>query len=504
MPTRCASKKCCKFGDLKCGRCKWEFYCSRTCQSEDWKFHKKQCPYVVTPGTKVSEFSRDGFGINFSASLRAEIRDLPNIPAEYRERYGEDEVGYTKLFTEWDSFQVQMVEEETDGIEMEKIDDYLRDRWKVEPDTALLDFLEEAEFGEIFETDSFSAMKTVMMKWDYAIRMKHHRFRNTQLRPELLNVQIGKTYVNIGFVDIQQMVFSNITNPEDEGRVKWFGYESNPICVAKSKLLLELIHASACSPREILQVWYSSTITIKALNAVQKCCKLLIDLELNAKVEAVFEHWSSATWSVADGRKKWRKSTDTTEYSIGFPLFNILRNMENVIDRQEVVRYFLTGEIFLTDSDELKYSGNITMFACTDTRSNGHARIFNTVNLKELRYVGSLVSTVENHFLTKLANFSSALEKDMISVVLNCGIVSVDKPSSCGVLDPVMDYKFHNTGHGMGGVSLVGKVKDIEKDKNELLDEIKSLKPDVIDWTNIPDYLTPQYFFKLAKVILRL
>ena len=87
-----------------------------------------------------------------------------------------------------------------------------------------------------------------------------------------LEMNTGKCYVSVGFVDIQQLLFANIIG---KGHVEYHGYDMNPICVARAKLILELLKDPLCSDQEILQIWYSTSINLNAGNAIQEGCKKL-------------------------------------------------------------------------------------------------------------------------------------------------------------------------------------------------------------------------------------
>jgi hypothetical protein len=39
----CMARMCIQIGKNNCARCKWAYYCSRTCQTENWKTHKLLC-----------------------------------------------------------------------------------------------------------------------------------------------------------------------------------------------------------------------------------------------------------------------------------------------------------------------------------------------------------------------------------------------------------------------------------------------------------------------------
>ena len=42
-PQRCGNGKCREPGVLRCSKCKWKSYCTKTCQKAHWKKHKMSC-----------------------------------------------------------------------------------------------------------------------------------------------------------------------------------------------------------------------------------------------------------------------------------------------------------------------------------------------------------------------------------------------------------------------------------------------------------------------------
>ena len=55
--TRCNKEDCKKDGTLRCSRCKKFNYCSKECQTSDWKKHKKQCKKPEEKGSPSNDNS---------------------------------------------------------------------------------------------------------------------------------------------------------------------------------------------------------------------------------------------------------------------------------------------------------------------------------------------------------------------------------------------------------------------------------------------------------------
>ena len=74
--------KCCsncgKYWDKefkKCGGCRNTYYCSKTCQAEDWKNHKHMCSHKKNKIDKKNETSQFVFALNFHRLLYKENDD---------------------------------------------------------------------------------------------------------------------------------------------------------------------------------------------------------------------------------------------------------------------------------------------------------------------------------------------------------------------------------------------------------------------------------------------
>ena len=76
-------------------------------------------------------------------------------------------------------------------------------------------------------------------------------------------VKEGKSYVNVGFVDNSVILFSHVVI-KDESKafkpVKFYNIDMNPICVARSIIIYEMMKQKV--PTEaILEVWYLSCLS---------------------------------------------------------------------------------------------------------------------------------------------------------------------------------------------------------------------------------------------------
>ena len=461
---KCGDGSCEKEGKSRCMRCLSVWYCSKECQTANWSHHKKVCK-PQTSNSQVKDLSSAALDLEKLALVSLALRDLlvlPKIPKfhkEYAAKYPGDKTGHMFLDMEYN-----LAVEPRKGIDTELAEfgtqkQVLMKRWLPVSGEPLWNMLESSvgKPGIIWPLMDTAEIKRFRQG---AILKTCQVMRNIPV--DIVDVEVGKTYATFGFADLQQIMFSNIVDPEKPGHVTWFGADVRSMCVARAELILHLIRTDACSPKAILQIWYSSSISQEAMKALKLCCQILAkDETMKMKgLDQYFEFWGNVELSCEKARLQWfTKSSAPTRETI--------TDMMKVIDRQSVTRYFLTGEIFLGRGKN--NLGNITMFLSPEKTLENHieANIFGTINLKDVPEVkGSFVTAVESLFLTKLRSFQSHLKGYKIQINLFDGIIARDAATN-----------------------------------DALLTNIRTVtKPDVIYWSNLPEYWTRKEFFEIVKL----
>ena len=163
--------------------------------------------------------------------------------------------------------------------------------------------------------------------------------RNTP-SPEA-SLERGKTYISLGFVDLQQLMEADVRGLAESGPgIAWHGYDMNPIAVAKAKLITAMLKEEVPLV-QILQIWFSTAIksdTAKTLSIFSK--KLLLS-EKHGELQDLLRCWSSpSTIRTEASLKAWKER-------VGSKVLLALQLLVNKRDRVEYARYILTGQIFL-------------------------------------------------------------------------------------------------------------------------------------------------------------
>ena len=246
----------------------------------------------------------------------------------------------------------------------------------------------------------------------------------------------------------------------EDGPVAWHGYDMNPIAVAKSKLVLAMLEQDVPLD-QILQIWFSTCISNEAAKTLDAFCQALSVTEKDTKVLVLFDYWSSVpfcgTISVEPTIQIWNMGRK--EGSIAaIPMLRSKR------DRVEYACYLLKGQIFIGGTSEEDLTGNPT-FLYPPNLSHSYTiavneNIYCTLS-GDLNSESSTFASIEKRFSSNLTDLRMHIKENQIKIKLSAGKISADNKA--------------------------------------VLSEIKGLKPAGIEWSNIPDYLTIQEFFSIAR-----
>ena len=433
-----------------CSGCKGIHYCSKEHQREDWKNHKTKC--------KGKEKKGPTTGIGSGAK--------PSFHLEYKEAYPADHGGFSKLATWFQNFQMMawnmqnMVPGFKDCLlnSFGTVDRILSKRWglSVRVDREILAFLQKEgnTVGQVWR--DHPALKRSIpfgtgVRADGAtIQMaKMQNMRNTPSTK--LQLERGKTYISLGFVDLQQLMEADLVGQLESGPVSWHGYDMNPAAVAKSELVLAMLKENV-PVEHILQIWYSTSISLEAARTLQVFCEKLMLEKLNP----YFFWWASQTVRVEASIQAWERG----RADAGFTSIPALLSK---MDRLEYARYILKGQIFIAAGAE-NLTGNPTFtlpkgVSCIPASNES---IYCTMeNAGDLDSGRSLFASIERRFVDNLANLRRRVKENQIKITLSEATISADS--------------------------------------KEVLKKIKSLNPAGIEWSNLPDYFNIPDFFSTAR-----
>ena len=249
---------------------------------------------------------------------------------------------------------------------------------------------------------------------------------------------------------------AELTGLTEDGPVAWHGYDMNPIAVAKSKLILAMLEQDVPLD-QILQIWFSTCISPEAASQLAVFCSALKCREENEDIRVLFDYWAKVSGTVdwMDLIQAWHRGRSDSSFT-SIPM--LLRER----DRVEYARYVLRGQIFLGGSDS--FTGNPTFLPPQHLSSSylppTNESVYCTFS-GELHSENFMFASIEKRFLRNLANLRKHIKENQIKITLSAGTISADNKA--------------------------------------VLSEIKGLKPAGIEWSNIPDYLTVQEFFSIAR-----
>ena len=269
-----------------------------------------------------------------------------------------------------------------------------------------------------------------------------------------INLERGRCYVSVGFVDLQQLLEADVVGSEDTWPAVWWGYEVSPIAVARAKLVLVMLE-DGVPAKQILQVWYSASISPEAAKNLQRCCRLLAGREQDPEQRTLLECWGRASLGQEEASARWAQV-------LGSNAMMTLNQLASKTDRIDYVRYLFTGQVFVPESSTK--TGNPTFFCLPEGYNNtkmDDENIFRSINTDSLDYKESLKITVEKKFEQQLEKLRRSLTNGQLVVTV--------------------------------------EVRKLVPDNYLLCQEIQKMSPARIDWSNVPDYLAPQDFFDMAR-----
>jgi hypothetical protein len=452
----CQLASCAKSGNFTCSRCGAATYCSKDCQKSHWRLHKKLC-------SKITPFKN--YVVKLPTTLKAALCnitfDLPPIVDEYQRNYSQD---FSML--EWVYIQMgldstrDMMEKNLENLYK---DDYseesLLKRWQ-EVSPQLWDFVKTAVPGDIFRSKKYMPYQPKAAQ----------QFRNTPLSERGV-VRNGDVVVDIGFVDFG-IIFDSLEQISlGAAKVCVTGFEAEPFCVAKSIVMMQMIKMPNASARSIVEVWMSSVWSEETYSSFREAVHRILKggevQSLHPQVHRIVEFWGehpkqTAAEAIAHQKKAAMNSLDSI---FCMKCCSISRET----DRVAYLRYYLTKAL---------YDDNSTV-------------------------IGSVVMSGRNADIGVKNMCEDGMEAIPSRVFMP---FDPDFQQDLGLMDRVHHYLELNMERFMrlvqyGTVSFVPEFGFVSSENRALVQRIKSMKPHLVHWSNVVDYMAPREFHQVARQI---
>ena len=447
-------------GKFRCSGCKRMMYCGKQCQKDDWKTHKSQC-YAFRPlncnskqldqlvnERACSEESGDAMVRMMEVLSDMAPRSIPRtleVPPyheEYRKVYPNERSHYKALKENVNQQKLWSLDanyihtmEWTQGI-------YIKRYGEVSP--RLFRFLENnPKPGCIFESYS-------------PIQGNNSLYQTMKNIPvDQLDLERGKCYVFAGHVDFHQLIMASVT--EGDGKVLFVGYEKCVISVARCHVLYEMIKMS-CDAVSILQVWFSTGWGDRTSENFKTACKRVLENEdiTDGAIRELLQHWLISKLSLKNALHSWYETCFTGK------MLHVVANLSTLKDRVGVCRYSITGQIF-GDLNSQRH-GNVTMFSHPTNFAHyqqATENFLSTISLDTLSYTGELMKDINLQMISKVEELTENVKLEIVGCIF--------------------------------------KVANVSIGNKKCIDEISSLNPHHIEWSNLSDYTHKDEFCNLAK-----
>ncbi|GMH42350.1 hypothetical protein BSKO_10269 [Bryopsis sp. KO-2023] len=282
-----------------------------------------------------------------------------------------------------------------------------------------------------------------------------HSFGNVWPRP--IDLRFGKTHVGVGYVDLGVLVAANYVGSEEDGGIKFVGYETSVYSTAKTGVLAEMFHMGA--PVDcILQVWYSSAWSAETMKVFRSALLGLTKKgSLPKAALAVCKFWLGVPQiPLLVAQEKWLRLHPQHH--------NIPANLVKKRDRTEVMQYMLTGRLLLEDCEV----GSVVMFG-------------NPPDLPHLVHEESVLWLVSFEEISMLNNNGR-------HSVMHCVVETLRSRISKAralFLDGKMEVDL--------------RLKGVTAGDEKVQRDIAEMEPWTMSWSNLCDYSSEKDFHKMLK-----
>ena len=456
----CGNEGCMRHENLKrCNACFLISYCSKECQVADWKQHKKLCVPAKAYKDSPTILSSSHIGAFVSYSL-------PSLRQEYQSQFPDDAQYANYIDMGFEATKDMMrtnIKNLGDGKKGSTTDTLKR--WgEISP--AWRAFYLNAAPGDVFMEKTFRIYEPGAPQ----------QFRNSPLLApgKLTN---GTTVVDLGFVDFGYTVDSVDTIEDDVTRpVVVVAYETEQLCVAKTLIMLEMMKVESVSPRSVVEVWLSALWSEATYAAFHAAIRVLLSRgnDLEPPVIAVLRFWDVhakiSRQTALDFQ--WRKGV--IQKDAGCSNFAMTAcNFSTPAERVEFLRYYRTKALY---DDATTSVGSVVM--CSENASIG----------------------VKQHFGNCVEAYPSQHQEGRLGMLLDEG-GNRRAVTFFGRMRVYFEEKIDKFGLNLrrGSLLFTPKLGRISVTNVDLIRELKELKPYVVSWSNISDYLSPKDFHIIAR-----
>ena len=450
-----------------CAACGTISYCSRECQRLDWRQHKKAClacrPLKHQNLTPIQQRV-------LKLSLQAHV---PPIDEEFQRRFpGRPSLEYFFLRASRDSVaKLPMTNLEQLTSESESLEDTLK-RWQ-EASVDLREFLLRAEVGDVFQNKKYHQYENHAPQ----------QFRNTAFVSQL-PLQNGKTHIEIGFTDFGTVIDSTAALKPLLEPLTVLAYDSDPFCVAKTLVMLQMMKNTKTTPRNIVEVWINSMWSKATLDIFSAAVSKIISGHntasssasgvLHPRVLVILEFWhgvcsdNNKLISVREA-EEMQRDAEMSRMDPAFAMTAAALASED--DRVDFLWYFFTKSLYgVAGRHRHMVCGSVVM--CTSNPDIG---------IKQL-YANCFEALPWSLWLEAKSDRRQS-------------VVDVARTYFEGQVSMFME---HLRG---GSLFFSPKLGEVSIQNRSLLREIRDSNPFTVSWSNVVDYLSPQEFHSVAKEI---